>query len=213
MRLDECTMAALLPPWVGQQSDNQALASIVDDVAKAAYAQAQLLTVWDKIDQLPESTLDDLAWALDIQWWDSTASIDVKRNLIRNSDLVHKTKGTPAAVESVINSYFGSGKLMEWFEYGGEPYHFKAFTTNPQLVADNQTLFLSLLEKVKRKSTRLDAILIGLTGEMQLYTGSAVRNHDRMMQAMGQGIPYLVTDMAIIQTDSVTVSIVSGGVS
>ena len=210
MRIDECTMAALLPPWMAEQTDNQALASIVDGVAKGAYEAAQTLPIWNRIDDLPETMLDELAYALNIEWWDSTASIDTKRSLIKNSDLVHAKKGTPAAVESVIDSYFGSGRLMEWPEYGGEPYHFKAFTTNPTLVAENQTLFLTLLEKVKRKSTRLDAILIGLTGEMRLYAGMASRTHDRMVQAMGHGDLFIATDVAIIQTDRVEVRITSG---
>lgn len=210
MRIDECTMAALLPPWMSEQSDNAALASVVDDVAKGAFEAAQTLPVWNKIDELPEIYLDELAWALSIEWWDSTASLDTKRSLIKNSDLVHAKKGTPQAVESVIDSYFGSGRLMEWLEYGGEPYHFKAFTTNPQLVSDNQALFLSLLEKVKRKSTKLDAILIGLTGEMQLYEGAALRDHDRFIQAIGQGAMFMVSDMAIIQTDHVSVRITAG---
>lgn len=210
MRLEDCAMVALLPGWMQQDADVGALASVVDTVAQEAYLKSQLLTIWDKIDVLPEGTLDELAWALDIEWWDSTAAIDVKRSLIKNSDMVHARKGTPAAVESVIDSYFGSGRLMEWDEYGGEPYHFKAFTTNPTLVAENQTLFLALMEKVKRESTKLDAILIGLTGEMRLYAGAAVRNHDRMVQALGQGDMFVVTDMAIIQTDHISVRITAG---
>lgn len=210
MRLQDCTMAVMLPPWMAEQADDCALASVVDSVARKAYESAQDLTVWNRIEQLPEATLDELAWALDIEWWDSSASLETKRSLIRNSDLVHAKKGTPAAVESVIESYFGSGRLMEWNEYGGEPYHFKCFTINPQLVADNQALFLSLLEKVKRKSAKLDGILISLTGEMDLFSGVALRNHDRFVQSMGTGEMFMIPGTALIQNDHVIVSITAG---
>lgn len=176
MRLDDLSMKVLLPGWMKDNPDDVALANVVNDSIKELYAQAILLTTWDKLDQLPEEVLDRLARELDIDWYETGTSIEAKQALIKSSDLVHAKKGTVRAVETVIRAYFGkTDKLMEWFDYNGKPHHFKVFSTEPTLVNVNLERFLSMLEKIKRLSSKLDAILIGLTGEEWLYVGQAHR--------------------------------------
>ena len=48
----------------------------------------------DKIDQLNDAELDEMAWELNIQWYDSTAPIETKRAVIRSSDRVYAKLGT-----------------------------------------------------------------------------------------------------------------------
>ena len=107
MRLSDVTMEALLPNWMRDNADDVALAAEVDKVIKEIYLRAQLLTIWDKLDQLPEEVLDRIAWELDIDWYNASASYETKVELIRDSDYVHAHKGTVAAVERVIAAYFG----------------------------------------------------------------------------------------------------------
>lgn len=206
MNLDNVKIEALLPGFMRDGPDIVALASAVNKSMRRIYATAQLLTTWDKIDELPEDVLDRLAEDLDIDWYDYGASIETKRLLVKQSDIVHAKKGTVAAVESVIRAYFGDEKLLEWYEYGGEPHHFKVFTTEPSMVAENYEKFLSMLERVKRKSSKLDSILIGLTGLEWVYTGAAHRcftheNHHT------QGYYYVLADWVSHQKDTINVSI------
>ena len=109
-----------------------------------------------------------MAWELNIQWYDSTAPIETKRAVIRNSDRVYAKLGTPYAVAQIIADYFGTGEVREWYQYSGKPYHFKVLSDNPGLVNENLDLFLSLLRTVKRRSAWLDAILICLTGAFRV---------------------------------------------
>ena len=62
---------------------------------------------------------------------------------------------------------------MPWYEYDGEPYHFEITTDNVQNVADNVVVFLDILEKVKRASTILDALVITMKSEDPVYAGFA----------------------------------------
>ena len=97
--------------------------------------------------------------------------IDVKRNLVKNSDQVYQKLGTKWAVENVIHTYFGDGYIQEWFQYEGEPGHFRIFSANPSITDERLMQFLEILQKVKRGSSHLDGIFITLTGRMQLHTG------------------------------------------
>lgn len=179
MRLDDLVFSALLPSWMRGDLPDLALSAGVDSTMREAAPKVSTLTVWDKVDELPEAYLDELAWALDIDWYDFGASVETKRDLVLNSDLVHMKLGTVSALESVVASYFGVGRVREWFDYAGEPHHFKVFTTDPSAVEDNLIRFLDMLEKVKRKSSKFDGIQIGLTGESTVHCGIATHILER----------------------------------
>lgn len=176
MRLSEVELIRLLPAFMRGDEANAGLAAGMDTVVRQIAAKLKLLTRWDQIDSMSDAELDELAWELDIRWYDSTASLAVKRALIKSSDRVHATLGTGAAVEQMLSDYLGTGEVREFWKYAGKPFHFKVLSDNPEL-ATNIQRFLTLLEIVERKSARLDAIQIGLTGEMQIFAGMAVYDH------------------------------------
>ena len=185
LRLGDLEFVRLLPTWMRGDLADMALAQGVDEVMRAAAPQLAVLSVWDCLDQLPEAYLDELAWALDVRWYDSGASHETKVDLIRNSDHVHSKLGTVGAVESVVSSYFGTGRVMEWPDYDGEPHHFKVFTTDPSAVGENLDRFLDMLRKVKRLSSVFDGIMIGLTGEQRARVGVVTKITSRETIPLG----------------------------
>lgn len=48
-----------------------------------------------------------------------------KAELIFNSPSIHIKKGTAWAVQEVVSSFIAKSKVVEWFEYGGDPYMFQ----------------------------------------------------------------------------------------
>lgn len=210
MRLHETEILKLLPAWMQEDASNKGLAAGIDETTKAITARLKLLSRWDKIDQLSEAELDEMAWELNIQWYDSTAPIEAKRAVIRNSDRVYSKLGTRYAVEQIVTDYFGTGEVREWYEYGGKPHHFKVLSDNPELVNNNLDLFLKLLGVVKRRSSWLDAILICLTGEMYLFSGMAVRDHTYEEHVMGCDEIYLYHATFVHDNNRETVTIGTG---
>lgn len=156
-----------------------------DEVTALIARDAELLTKWDKIDKLSEPELDALAEELDISWYLSTADVAVKRNLIKSSDIVHSKLGTVYAVERIINDYFNSGSVLEWWDYNGIPYHFKVWTDNPTKVAENVETFAQILKLIKRDSAVLDSIIIGLKAKGQVYFGTASKDYAIEKYIMG----------------------------
>lgn len=185
MKLSDIEFIRLLPQFMREDLAVKGLAAGIDEIVPGLSASLSILSTWDHIDELPESELDALAWELDIVWYDVGASIDTKRDLIHNCMQVHRSLGTKWAVESVIESYFGDGYLSEWFEYNGDPMHFRVYSNNPSLTSERLTEFLNLLEKVKRASAVLDGIYITLTGQMNLYAGTAL--HESGTEQYGIG--------------------------
>jgi phage tail P2-like protein len=63
--------------------------------------------------------IDILAWQFHVDFYDSAKDLEFRKRLVQMSIVWHKTKGTPALVEEVINTYFPGGvaTLYEWYEY------------------------------------------------------------------------------------------------
>lgn len=175
MKLSTLEFVRLLPAFMRGDLAVLGLAQGIDDIVPDLADSVQQLTTWDKIDELSESELDALAWELNIMWYDKGASIEAKREIIKNSDKVYRHLGTKWAVENVVETYFGEGYIREWFEYNGAPGYFRVYSTNPTITNERLTEFLNILNKVKRHSSKLDGIFITLTGQMRLAAGMAVR--------------------------------------
>ena len=185
MKLSTLEFIRLLPTFMRGDAAVQGLAAGLDEIIPGLAQSIGRLTTWDRIDELTEDELDNLAWELNILWYDKAAGIDAKREIVKSSDEVYRHLGTKWAVESVINSYFGEGYLREWFEYDGEPGHFRVYSTNATINNERLVEFLNLLYKVKRASPKLDGIYITLTGEMRLSAGIAVYEHERDTYGIG----------------------------
>lgn len=185
MRLDTLEFLRLLPAFMRDDLAVKGLASAMDAIIPSLESSVARLATWDKIDELPEAELDALAWELNILWYDKSANIETKRDLILNSDKVYRHLGTKWAVENVIQSYFGDGYVREWNEYDGTPGHFRVYSANPTLNNENLNSFMNILGKVKRHSAKLDSIVITLSGSMKLAGGMGVHEIVRETYRIG----------------------------
>lgn len=189
MKLSDIEFIKLLPQFMRNDDAVRGLAAGIDQIVPKLAGSISLLPTWNSIDYLSSDQLDELAWELNIPWYDTTATLDIKRDVIRNSDKVYKHIGTKWAVENIIKTYFGDGYIMEWFEYEGEPGHFQVYSSNPSLNNERLTEFLDLLNKTKRASAKLDGITITLDAELVLAAGVAIHEVSSETYAIGATLP------------------------
>ena len=175
MRLDTLEFIRLLPHWMRGDVANLGLAHGIEQVNAPLVDAMKNLPMWDRIESLPEAALEEIAWELNLLWYDNGASLQTKRDLVKNGIRVWSKLGTKWAVENVITAYFGEGYIKEWFEYEGQPGHFSVYSTNPSVTNEKLQEFMNILNKVKRFTAKLDNIYITLTGEMPLSAGVGYR--------------------------------------
>lgn len=99
-------MSVLLPP----QSTTLERAVDQSAAARLAALPAVVSSLWNA-DTCPPAMLPYLAWALSVDEWDETWSIERKRAVIRESRLIHQQKGTLAAVRRALAS-IGQGDAL-----------------------------------------------------------------------------------------------------
>lgn len=171
MKLSELEFIRLLPQFMREDAAVKGLSIGLDIIIPQLSESIKFLTTWDQIDNLSEAELDELAWELNILWYEVDADITVKRDVIKNSDKVYQHLGTKWAVENVVTSYFGNGCIKEWYEYDGEPGRFRVHSSNPVITGKKLSSFLNLLNKVKRASAKLEAVYIDLESQGAITYG------------------------------------------
>lgn len=76
------------------------------------------------VNAMPEWRLDEMAWELGCLY-DYSASVDVKREWIRQSTPFAAMNGTPQAIYNYLRGFFERVELEENWLYGGSAFHFR----------------------------------------------------------------------------------------
>lgn len=110
------------------------------------------------LDNAPEFVLDVLAVELRTPAYDETLPVETKRTLIKGTLEFYAHLGTPWAVNWVIRSIFGNGKVTDWYEYGGEAHHFRVSAMNDGTFETLEGLaaFIRMISTIKRLSSWID---------------------------------------------------------
>ena len=159
MNLSELNFVRLLPVFMRDDDAVKALSRAVDKLLGEPGKRLSTLRTWDKIDELTDAECDELAWELDIDWYESTGmTLDEKRETIKLAQQIKRKRGTKWAVERLIASYFGEGYVMEWYETGGDPYTFIILTTNTHVSEENYKKFIETANIAKNARSHIAAI-------------------------------------------------------
>lgn len=169
----------IMPYNLASQTEVQALAYAIGKQITRLCAYADGARIYAAIESIPEPALDALALELRTPAYDENYSIATKRALVEGTLTFYAKMGTPYAVNKIIEAIFQEGHISEWFEYGGEPFHFKAHTTNPTVTTDDISEFKQVMSTVKRLSAWIDEIVLELyTEPMTTYIGHWVHTGD-----------------------------------
>lgn len=172
MKLQDIDLSKLLPAFMREDGANQGIAAVVSDALREIASYIPKLSTFDALSRLNTAELDELAEELNCIWYDRSFTDEEKRVLLTQTDQVFARIGTVAAVEGVIEGIFGSGYVEEFWEYGGEPHHFRIAITNPEtLTEERKAKLLRILEQVQRKSQWLDEIYSATLARIPLRAG------------------------------------------
>ncbi len=154
------------------QGDKSA-AALAEAIAAALAGRTEeidRLSIYPNIDRLDEKLLDILAYDFKVDWWDAEYTLEEKRQTLKDSWRVHKLMGTKAAVETAISAIYPRTTVLEWFEYGGEPYHFRLDIniTNDHIDSGKQRRVLERLNYYKSLRSHNDGVTYFVEAEPAL---------------------------------------------
>lgn len=177
MTLDNISLLELMPQFIQQDPASQALCYALEPAFQALANDTKACMIYARVDELPEPIVDELAWSFNVSFYENL-TLDQKRQVVKKALFIEAGKGTPAAVEALLNIAFGDAWIEEWFDYGGEPYHFRVLTSNTAVTGDDATRFAAALNSVKNVRSVLEAVIVTLMAEVQLYRGCVLHTGD-----------------------------------
>ena len=168
-------IGALVPRFIMQDRNGHALAKAIEAALKYFLAAVgQGIACVQDVDTMPEWRLDEMAWELNVQWYDNQASASEKRQTIRDAREIYARLGTHDAVVRAVNGVFGQGRLEEWWQYGGSPYHFRVYTPDYDALEERYALFTRMVAVAANVRSVLDGVYyVGADGTATLWPATA----------------------------------------
>lgn len=159
IKLQNSLFTDILPPHL-RTNGVKALAYAVGKQITSLCAYADNSRSYAAITTAPDTVLDALAVELRTPTYDTSLPTTTKRALIADSVTFFARLGTPAALEQLVKTLFLSGRVVEWFDYSGEEYHFKVQidTAADAIDAAKQTQIQAWINSYKNQRSTLDAI-------------------------------------------------------
>jgi len=119
-----------------------------------------------------DKLLPYLAQVWQVLYWDESWTAVQKRKMVRDAREIHKHIGTAFAIEKMFEALDMNSRLVEWYEYDGEPYHFFV-----EVVLEDKPLTPELLKKIhnyigvyKNVRTQLDYVSLSYEVKKQMHT-------------------------------------------
>ena len=148
----------ILPENIAKKPEVQALSYALQQGCRLLYKYSQRLYIYSDLDVQPEEVIDLMAAELRTQYYGVGLDIEKKKQLVRNTLTWYMTAGTPAAIEGLLSTVFGWGRIEEWFEYNGRPFYFRP-VIGIEAGQEEVNIFLKYLKLVKNARSWLDAIV------------------------------------------------------
>lgn len=156
IKLSELDFVRLLPAFMRDDEANIALGEAMNKLMGKPMERVATIRTWDQIDNLNEGECDEMAWELDIDWYDSDGmTLDEKRETIKIAQQIKRKRGTKWAVERLISVHFGQGYVVEWYDLGTAPYTFAVMTTNPHITAEAFKQFVQAAKVAKNERSHI----------------------------------------------------------
>lgn len=147
------------------------------DAARLAAIDVPIGDLWNPW-RCPAKLLSYLAWALSVDIWDDDWPEERKRKVIAAAPMVHRLKGTRAAVRRALDAFDLESRIIEWFEDGSRHGTFRVEMIyrdgGPEFDAETQAYAIQAVTTSKPKS-RVFTTRAVLQAQAPVYVGVLAR--------------------------------------
>lgn len=159
LSLQETHLLDILPPNLASDPIISNAAKAIDAELTAVTQLSRTVLILARIDELPEEVIDLLAKQFKVDFYDANTPLPRKRELVRTSIAWHRRKGTPYAVQQVVDTLIDGATVQEYWEYGGRPYFFRVGDIRGPLVSSRTVdATVRAIKVAKNTRSHLDGI-------------------------------------------------------
>lgn len=112
--LKDVKIQDILPQNLKKDPNIYALSEACNPLFSYLQEKAKSGSIFANLDDLPGDVLDHIALQLAVNPWRDSWDIEFKRNAIKASPEIKRTKGTMYAIERALNALGSRSKIIEW---------------------------------------------------------------------------------------------------
>ncbi len=169
------------PPNLAEDPECAAILNAASAAFRKLADKAEMLILLPNIDRQPSEIVDALAYHYHVDFYDASLPLETRRELVKNHNEWHRIKGTPEAVERIIQTVFGDGYLVEWYQREGmDPYTFEVHTANEAAAGKKLQQFVAAINAVKNVRSHMTRIVVDENTSGTMYVGAAMMIQEKM---------------------------------
>lgn len=156
------TEGGLIDIWPEKDPEIQALSYALQQQFKKLKAYADKTQCYSDVDDLDEEILDYFAVEMRSMYYEQDLEIERKREIVKNTLKWYTYAGVPATVAEMVGVVFGSGKIVEWFNYDEPPFTPGTFDiiTSARLTPDIIEQLNAMIQKAKNVRSHIRKVTI-----------------------------------------------------
>jgi hypothetical protein len=126
-QIPDVSLVDLLNPKAAKDPILQSIAVALDLNFQALFAVINDFTTLPNINNIVDDRILDYIglYVLNSPGYSTTLTIARKQWLLNNTILIKRKYGTRSAIESLVSNLFSYSEAQAWYEYGGNPFHFR----------------------------------------------------------------------------------------
>ncbi|MEA5135715.1 MAG: phage tail protein I [Candidatus Fimivivens sp.] len=173
MSLDDVQLLDLMPEYLRSDPVTIALCNAFDPLFTGLSEKYRAILVYTHVENLPGRLLDEIAWGFDIGWYDPTATLAARRQVVKQALSVFRRIGTASAIRDAVSAGFGDATVEEWWEYNGDPGCFRILVEDESATTTKAIEFLRQVSILKNVRSHLDGITLISQSPAPMYFGAA----------------------------------------
>ena len=167
----------LMPESMKQDKAYVAMAKATAKEKKRIANMISTVLIWPEFQNIREDMMEVLRYDLGIDSEDFVGTEEEKRSMLQNAMIAHRYAGTIGAVKKALSAIVTDVEIMEWFQYGGRPYHFRVKAENSEGNESEMRRILKLVESNKNLRSVMESVSLGapkIETEQNVYYGGAI---------------------------------------
>lgn len=169
--------------WPKKTPRIQALSYAMQQAMKLVKNYADRSRCYAAVDELSEDILDYFAVEMRSMYYDQNLPIEKKREIIKNTINWYTYAGTPAAVSEMVNVIFGTGRVVEWFDFE-DPEEMIPGTfdivTDAEFSKDIIEQFNKIIKKSKNARSHLRKVIIEHINDANFFVAGRSILHEKI---------------------------------
>lgn len=183
-KLLELDFTSLLPEHLKKYENIKAMTKVFEDkVKEKILVKIPSLFMYSDFENMEERLLDEMAIAWHVDFYDENLDKVKKATLVRGAYISHLKKGTRSAVQAALDDVFGGIEILEWFQYGGDPYTFKLIVEDAVPSPEEINRIYEMVNHYKSARSHITGFTVSTSDQLNLGYASGSHSWGRIISS------------------------------